>query len=138
MNYIIHSHNYIDFNIISKQLQKTQQYIQYNNSVLIPYLCRDIYHDKQIIQGNFIFPMWNVFERSILSKKTEFNFSYILGSNYNFQYQPENLKPYHLIGKKHVYVNSVLIGPVLLRPNSLLLFEVDKDIADPLINNKLL
>jgi hypothetical protein len=106
--------------------------------ILVPYFCKDINHSNRIIFGNFIWPMWNTIERTILLNGAQFNHTYITGKDFTIEYKPTELKNYHISNKTELYYNKVLISDAALRPNSILLFQIPSDAAKPFIENNLL
>jgi hypothetical protein len=135
---VIHSQNSINCKKIISQLLKGNQYIKYYNNYLIPYTCLDINHQNRIINGKFINPIWNVIERRILTGGGNFNYSYVKGKDFTLEFEPNKLRDYHIFGRTYVYANAIEISDTLLRPNTILLFSLDKNIAEPLIQNKLI
>ena len=155
---IIHSKyaiNYAKFLNHSKSLpqfcNKGEQYFQYNNSYLIPYHCKSINNKTNLIIGNFIYPMWNSIETVILNRETKFNYNYILGNNFTLEITPKHLKNYNIYNesdinieniscqkKYRMYPNKIHAFNTTLEPNSILLFPIHKDVADVLIQTKLL
>ena len=156
---IIHSKyaiNYAKFLNHSKSLpqfcNKGEQYFQYNNSYLIPYHCKSINNKTNLIIGNFIYPMWNNLESIILNKETTFNYNYIMGDKFTLELTPKYLKNYHILNESRVtndditscqkkyrmYPNRIYACDMTLGPNSILLFPIHKDVADVLIQTKLL
>lgn len=135
---IFHTQNNINCNKIINQLIKGDKYVKHYNKYLIPYYCKQINHPNRVIYGNFVYPMWNTLERTILSRGAIFNYSYIKGKDYVIECNPSTFRDYHIFGETFVYPNGVKACEHTLLPNSMLLFSIDKDIALPLIQNQLL
>ena len=155
---IIHSKyaiNYAKFLNHSKSLpqfcNKGEQYFQHHNSYLIPYHCKSVNNNTNLIIGNFIYPMWNTLESIILNKETTFNYNYIMGDKFTIEMTPTYLKNYHILNESDVtvenmhcqkkyrmYPNRIYACDMTLKPNSILLFPIHKDVADILIQTKLL
>jgi hypothetical protein len=121
-----------------------EKYFQHNNNYLIPFRCKDINHDSQLTIGNFVYPVSNTLQKLILYKGAHFTYTYTLGDKFTLENRPTSLKCYNILHedmntdnnnnmgykKVSVYPNNVYIFDTLLNPNTLLLFPVDKDIAD--------
>lgn len=120
------------------QFIKGERYLKYRNNYLLPYTCYHINHDNKIIFGNFIYPMWNTIERNILNKNEQFNHSYIKGADFVLEFHPPSLKTYSILNSSSLQFHSIQISDILLKQNSILLFSIDKDIAEPLIRHKLM
>jgi hypothetical protein len=156
---ILHSKyaiNYAKFLNHSKLLpqfyNKGGQYFQHYNSYLIPYHCKSVNNKTNLIIGNFIYPMWNTLESIILNKETTFNYNYIMGEKFTVELTPKYLKNYHILNESDVttdniiscqkkyrmYLNRIYASDITLEPNSILLFPIHKDVADILIQTKLL
>jgi len=135
----------------NKQENKANNYFQHDNSYLIPYRCNSINNKNNLIIGNFIYPMWNSIETVILNRETKFNYNYILGNNFTLEITPKHLKNYNIYNesdinienmscqkKYRMYPNKIHAFNTTLEPNSILLFPIHKDVADVLIQTKLL
>jgi hypothetical protein len=135
----------------NKEENKAKNYFQHNNSYLIPYRCNSINNNNNLIIGNFIYPMWNSIETVILNRETKFNYNYILGNNFTLEITPKHLKNYNIYNesdinienmscqkKYRMYPNKIHAFNTTLEPNSILLFPIHKDVADVLIQTKLL
>ena len=120
-----------------------EKYFQHNNNYLIPFRCKDINHDSQLTIGNFVYPVSNTLQKLILYKGAHFTYTYTLGDKFTLENRPTSLKCYNILHedmntdnnnmgykKVSVYPNNVYIFDTLLKPNTLLLFLVDKDVAD--------
>ena len=135
----------------NKEENKKANYFQHDNSYLIPYRCNSINNKNNLIIGNFIYPMWNSIETVILNRETKFNYNYILGNNFTLEITPKHLKNYNIYNesdinieniscqkKYRMYPNKIHAFNTTLEPNSILLFPIHKDVADVLIQTKLL
>ena len=135
----------------NKEENKAKNYFQHNNSYLIPYRCNSINNNNNLIIGNFIYPMWNSIETVILNRETKFNYNYILGNNFTLEITPKHLNNYNIYNesdinienmscqkKYRMYPNKIHAFNTTLEPNSILLFPIHKDVADVLIQTKLL
>ena len=135
----------------NKTENKGTNYFQNHNSYLIPYRCNSINNKNNLIIGNFIYPMWNSIETVILNRETKFNYNYILGNNFTLEITPKHLKNYNIYNesdinieniscqkKYRMYPNKIHAFNTTLEPNSILLFPIHKDVADVLIQTKLL
>lgn len=108
------------------------------NSYLIPYLCSGFNHENRIILGYFLLPMWHTLERTMLSRGGDFNHSYISSDNFHLEYRAKEMKEYNFLGTSSLSSKPILISDVLLKPQSILLFPIHRDVAKPLIEHKLL
>lgn len=135
---ILHSQSSINCAKIISQFVKGKRYLTSCNSYLIPFHCRTINHSKRFIVGDFIYPMWNILERSMIKNGGDFTYSYIQGKDFTIEYFPKNLIKYYVIGETKGYIQKISISELTLYSNSILLFPIHKDIASPLINYKLL
>jgi len=135
----------------NKEKNKGVNYFQHNNLYLIPYKCNSINNKNNLIIGNFIYPMWNSIETVILNRETKFNYNYILGNNFTLEITPKHLNNYNIYNesdinienmsyqkKYRMYPNKIHAFNTTLEPNSILLFPIHKDVADVLIQTKLL
>ena len=135
----------------NKEQNKANNYFHHHNSYLIPYSCNSINNKNNLIIGNFIYPMWNAIETVILNRETKFNYNYILGHNFTLEITPKHLKNYNIYNesdinienmscqkKYRMYPNKIHAFNTTLEPNSILLFPIHKDVADVLIQTKLL
>jgi hypothetical protein len=135
----------------NKEENKAKNYFQHNDSYLIPYRCNSINNKNNLIIGNFIYPMWNSIETVILNRETKFNYNYILGNNFTLEITPKHLNNYNIYNesdinienmscqkKYRMYHNKIHAFNTTLEPNSILLFPIHKDVADVLIQTKLL
>ena len=135
---IFHTQHNINCAKIINQFMKGDKYIKCYNKYLIPYQCNHINRPYRIIYGNFVYPMWNTLERTILSKGTTFNYSYIKGKDFITEVNPSTLGDYNIFTHTFLYANGIEACEHTLQPNSILLFSIDKAIAEPLIQNQLL
>jgi hypothetical protein len=114
------------------------RHYKYYNTYLIPYHCKNIDYNNKIIIGSFIYPIWNTIERTVLTNSSKFTYSYLKGNNYTIEYNSNSLHNYHILGKNHIHMNTIKIYETILKPNSLLLFPIDKALAEPLIYSGLM
>jgi hypothetical protein len=135
---IIHSQHKINCNKIISHFLNGGRYFKHYNKYLIPYYCRDINHTNRIIDGRFTVPMWNVLERHILSQGSTFDYSYFKGDNFVIEMTPTTFHNYHILGAKRIYADGVYACNHTLMPNSILLFPLERHIAEPLIDRQLL
>ena len=135
---LFHTSHSIKCSKIMNQFMKGEKYIKCYNKYLIPYHCAKINHENRMIFGRFIYPIWNTLERTILARGTVFNYSYIKGKDYTIEINPSIFKDYHIFGQTFVYANGIKVCEHTLQENSILLFPIDKVIAEPLIKNHLL
>lgn len=140
---IFHTQYNINCAKIINQFIKGDKYIKCYNKYLIPYQCNYINYPYRIIYGNFVYPMWNTLERKILSKGATFNYSYIKGKDFITEVNPStlgdyNIFTYNIFTNSFMYVNGIEAYEHTLQPNSILLFSINKSIAEPLIQNQLL
>jgi hypothetical protein len=135
---ILHSQYHINPTKFVNHFNKGEKYFKYLNYYLIPYHCKDVNHNNRLVIGNFIYPMWAIIERSMLTRSNIFNYTYIKGKDFTIEYTPNSLTNYHIFGTHRVYPNGILANNITLQPNSILLFPIHKDIATPLINNQLI
>jgi hypothetical protein len=140
MNSAIYFHTQHNINCakIINKIIKGDKYIKYYNKFLIPYQCKIIDQQHNTIIGNFLYPMWNVLERSVLSSGPSFDYSYIKGNNYMIGINTSKLTKYNILGQSLVYGNELKAYKQTLFPNSILFFSIEKEIAEPLIKNGLL
>ncbi len=108
------------------------------NSYLIPYLCSGFNHEHRIILGHFLLPMWHTLERTMLSRGGDFSHSYLTSDIFHLEYRPRELKEYNFLGTSSVSSKPILISDMFLKPQSILLFPIHRDVAKPLIEHKLL
>ncbi len=111
---------------------------KYYNYYLIPYLCGAVNHENRIILGQFLLPMWHTLERTMLSRGGNFNYSYLTSNNFHLEYRANELKEYNFLGTSSVSSKPIVISDMFLKPQSILLFPIHRDIAKPLIEHKLL
>ena len=137
-NLFIHSPYSINCNKFLNQFVQRNRHYKHYKSFLIPYFCKEINHNSCIISGNFVWPMWNTLERTILSKGAVFSHSYISGKDYLIEYHPEELNKYQIYGLTSISNNYIYANKVTLQPRSILLFPIDCAVAKPLIENHLL
>ena len=135
---IFHTTKQINCNKIVNQFIKGDKYIKCYNKYLIPYHCKGINHPNRMVYGNFIYPMWNTLERTILARGAIFNYSYIKGKDFAIEFNPNTLRDYHIFGQTFVYANGIKACEHTLQSNSILLFSLDKAVAEPLIRNQML
>jgi hypothetical protein len=135
---IFHTQHSINCANIIRQFAKGEKYLSHKNLYLLPYHCKDVNHQQRLIVGGFINPLWNSLERTILTKSNNFDYTYIRGHNFLFEYDSDSKKKYHIFGDKHVYANAIQLDDNFLGSSSILLFPIQKDIAEPLISHKLL
>jgi hypothetical protein len=134
----IHSRNRINCTKIMAQINNGNRYCKFYNQYLIPYHCKDINHEKRIIIGGFIHPMWNILEKAILTNGGKFDYNYVNGPNYTLEVKPLSFNYYNILGRNKVYSNSIIASDLVLMSNTILLFTIDKKIAEPLIHNRLI
>lgn len=134
----LHSSKSISCGKIVSQFIKGEKYIKSKNTYLIPYHCSYINQEKQVILGNFIYPMWNTLERNILVQGTQFKYSYVKGIDFMLEFNSTTQKNYKILSQNNLQFYSVQISDILLKPNSILLFSIDKKVGDTLIENKLM
>lgn len=137
-NLLIHSPHSINCNKFINQFVQQNKHYKHYKSFLIPYFCREVNHNSRIITGNFVWPVWNTLERTILSKPTKFSHSYITGKDFLIEYTPEELSKYQFYGLNSLSNNSIYASQVTLKPMSILLFPISSEVAKPLIENNLL
>ena len=143
-NLIIHSPHPLNS---TKFVNHLLQYNKYNtqckykyykeyNTYFIPFTCNYVNHYNLVIMGRFINPIWNVLERTVVTRGAKFEYVYLANLYYKIEYKPVKLSNYRMYGKP--ITNNILASQVSLRPNSLLLFPVSCKIAEPLIEQALL
>jgi hypothetical protein len=138
-NLILHSSHKINPTKFLNHFTKVGgNHFKYYNNILIPYFCEEINHNNRIIVGKFIWPVWNTLERSILSKGTQFNHTYIACKDTTIEHKPSEFKYYHIFGKTHIHANTIQASEKTLTPKSILLFSIPSEVATPLINRHLL
>ena len=135
---IFHTQHNINCAKIINQFVKGDKYIKYYNKYLIPYHCRQINQPNRMIYGNFVYPMWNTLERTILARGAIFDYSYIKGKDFVVEVNPSTLRDYHIFGQTFVYANGIKVCEQTIQPNSILFFSLDKTVAEPLIKSQLL
>lgn len=120
-----------------------EKYFQHNNNYLIPFRCKDTNYNGQLIIGNFVYPVSNTLQKLILYKGAHFTYTYVAGDKFTLENRPTSLKCYNVLHedmntddnptrykKINLYPNNTYIFDTLLKPNTLLLFPIDKDIID--------
>lgn len=137
-NLFIHSPHSINCNKFLNQFVQRNRHYKHYKSFLIPYFCREVNHNSRIISGNFVWPIWNTLERTILSKRTKFSHSYITGKDFLIEYRPEELYAYQFYGLNSLSNSCIYASQVTLNSQSILLFPIDCEVAKPLIENNLL
>ena len=135
---VFHSNNMIKCHKVLTALTDGIQYIKYHNMYYIPFKCLSVNHNTRMINGNFLYPAWNVLHRNILSNGTQFNYSYVKGKDIVFEFQPSSFTDYHIYCNNRIYPNSIRATPLLLCNTSYLLFNIDTDIGEPLICRELI
>jgi len=135
---IIHAQKSINSQRVLTKIISGQRHIKYYNSFLIPFQCNKIDNKTKIIDGDFLYPIWNVLHRAILTNNNNFNYSYVRGSNYVFEYHTCDLTNYHIYSNYRIYPNSVALNNSILSDNSLLLFNLNVKIAKSLIEHNLM
>ena len=135
---ILHAQHAINCANIIEQAARAQKYFKHKQLLLVPYRCQEVNHNNRLITGTFVNPMWKVFERNLLCGGGHFTHSYVKTPSFSIEITPHEFKDYHIFGQSYIYANKVRACPATLLPNSILLFPVHKDIAQPLINNKLM
>ena len=135
---IFHTSKQINCAKIINQFIKGDKYVKCYNQYLIPYHCHNINPENRMIFGRFLNPMWNTLERALLSRGTVFNHSYIKRNDFTIEINPNTFRDYHIFGQTFVYANGIKAYEHTLNTNSILLFPIDKTIAEPLIANYLL
>jgi hypothetical protein len=123
---------------IISQFIKGEKHLKYYNNYLVPYHCSHINHEKQVILGNFVHPMWGTAARNVLNKTEKFNHSYVKGSDFTLEFNPSAFKQYNILNQSNLHLYPIQVSDILLKPNSILLFSIHKDVAEPLIKNKLM
>jgi hypothetical protein len=138
VNLIFYSRYNINCNTIISQFIKGNKHIRYGNNYLIPFHCQNINTDNCVLKGNFIYPIWNTLERTILSSNNTFPYTYLSGDKFTIEIKNNALKSYNLISGNRLYSNSLKISDSYLKQNALLLFPIHVAIAAPLIDYKLI
>lgn len=131
-NIIFHIPNPINCN---KYIVKSKHFYKHNNTYLIPYICNYVNHTHKILDGNFVYPMWNTLQRSILTRDTSFSYSYISRNDILIEFTSTTLTSYRVLNNPF---SSINICKETLYPNSMFLFPINRDVAETLIENGLL
>ena len=123
-------------------LQGHQRYIIQQNQYLLPFRGQIIHHHNFIIDGRFLYPMWNIFERTLLSKGSVFTYSYLSSPQEKgtfLELESSAFVPYHVSTGEKWYKESAYLSRACPPHDScLLLFAVDAKIAEPLIRHHLI
>ncbi len=116
------------------------KHFKHNDLVLLPYHCKDVNHNNRLITGNFIYPMWKPFERTLLSKGGNFTHSYIVAPEFTISAIPggHTFREYHIFGQGYLNTTKVRACAATLVPNSILFFPIHRNVAKPLIDHCLI
>ena len=127
---------------IAPLLQGHQRYIVQHNQYLLPFRGQIIHHHNFIIDGRFLHPIWSVFERTLLSKRSVFPYTYLTstqGRQSLVELESSSFVPYHVSTGEKWYKESAYLSRACSPHDScLLLFSVDAKIAEPLLAHNLL
>lgn len=138
-NLIIHTQHHINcLKFLNHFTKIGGNHFKNNKNILVPYFCKEVNHTNHIIIGNFIWPMWNTLERTILSRGAKFNYTYITGKDFIIEHKPSEFNNYHIFDRRTIYTNTIQIYENTLLPNSILLFSIPSNVAKPLIEDNLL
>lgn len=123
-------------------LQGSQRYLVQDNQYLLPFRGQIIHQHKCIIDGRFLYPIWNVFEQRLLSKGSVFTYSYLSSAQEKgsfLEIESSAFVPYHVSAGEKWYKESAYLSRACPPHDScLLLFAVDAKIAEPLIRHHLI
>ncbi len=123
-------------------LQGGQRYLVQDNQYLLPFRGQIIHQHNFIIDGRFLYPMWNVFERTLLSKGSVFTYSYLPSAGVKgsfLELESSAFVPYHVsAGEKWYKASAYLSRACPPHDSCLLLFAVDARTAEPLIRHHLI
>lgn len=138
--FIFHTQHAVSCSKFVKHYAQGIKHFKHNDLILLPYHCKEINHNNRLILGNFIYPMWKPFERTLLSKGGRFTHSYIKMPEFSMELTPNQsmFKDYHIFGQGYLHTNKVRACEATLVPNSILFFELHRDIAKPLIDHQLI
>jgi hypothetical protein len=137
-NILLHTQHKINCAKFVKHFMQGGKYIRQYNYYLLPYQCTGISIPNRMIDGHFINSIWHTLERSMLSRGTTFKYTYMKGSDFIMEIEPNRFKEYHIFGETYVYPNGIKACPSTLQQNSVLLFSVPCSVADPLIQHQLM
>jgi hypothetical protein len=136
--FIFHTHQAVSCSKFIKNYIQGQKHFKHNDLILLPYHCKEINHTNRLITGNFIYPMWKPFERTILSKGGHFTHSYVKMHQISMEItpNPSMFKDYHIFGQGYLHTNKVRVCEATLVPNSILFFQLHRNVAKPLIDHQ--
>lgn len=118
-----------------------QRYLVQHNQYLLPFRGQIIHHHNFIIDGRFLYPVWNVFERTLLSKGTRFPYTYtkLPCEGGVSELESSAFHSYHVSAGEKWYKDSVHLSRAYPPHDScLLLFAVDAKVAEPLLRHQLI
>ena len=121
-------------------LQGQKRYLIQHNQYLLPLRGQIIHHHRFIIDGHFLYPVCNIFERILLSKSTVFPYTYtqLPCEREMSELESTAFTPYHVsTGEKWYNESACLSRAYPPHDSCLLLFSVDAKVAEPLIRRHL-
>lgn len=130
----------------SKRLLSTPSLIPFVNHsywkegdhYLLPFRCHVISHHKMLIDGHFLFPVWNMLTRQLLRKQTKFPFVYATHGGHVMEWEPSCFTTYDVISHGKCYRQAVRLWEDVPAPTYTLLFSIDQILGDELVTNKLM
>jgi hypothetical protein len=120
-------------------LKLGRRFIVQQNQYLLPFRGQVIHHHNFLIDGRFLYPVWNVFERGLLSKGVVFPYTYVTQTGHDLlELESGCFTPFHVSSQEKLYKDSVHLPRDILHDSCLLLFDVDAKVAEPLIRHHLM
>ena len=138
-NVIHSSQRILTPSVLLSSLKLGQRFLVQHNQYLIPFRGQVIHHHKLLIDGRFLYPVWNVFERTLLTKGVAFPYTYVMQTGHELlELESGCFTPFHVSSQEKWYKDSVHLPRDILHDSCLLLFDVDAKVAEPLIRHNLL
>ena len=138
---VVHSPIRLLFPSLLPLLRGEQRYLLQHNQYLLPFRGQIIPHHNILIDGRFLYPVWNVFERALLSKGTVFPYTYtkLPCEGGISELESSAFTSYHVSTGEKWYKESVHLSRECPPFDScLLLFTVDRKVAEPLLRHNLI
>ena len=138
--FIFHTQQAVNSTKFIRNYVEGLKHFKHNNLILLPYHCKEVNHNNRLISGSFIYPMWKPFERTLLSRGANFVYSYVKTPDFSIEVtpNPSAFKDYHIFGQGYLHTNKVRACEATLVPNSILFFQLHRDVAKPLVDHQLI
>jgi len=100
----------------------------------LPFQCTTHPLHNHIMDGHFRYPLWNTHKRYLLSNQHIFPYTYMMFKNNNIiELEHSSFKNYHIFSSNKWYKNSVLLPTDKPTNSCFLLFPIDSNMVDMLI-----